>query len=468
MSKRPILVLQMQRMGDLVLTFPLLGRLLSMYPGHPLWVVGEEAFFKPLMPLSPAVTYFGYEAAPGLKTHAFELAINLSHRPEAAALAGELRADALFGAYMDGNALRARGDWQIYRLSLTHNNRHNLYHWADLNCLDAVPARLLPKADWPLPRPLPQGKNARIGLFLGASEAQKHPDAAFWTELCRRLLHAGHKPALLGGKAEQKLGRAVSAALKAPALDLCGHFSVRELAAFLRELDFFICPDTGPMHVAVWLGTPTLNLSLGPVNAWETGPVCPGHHALRAALDCAGCWRCTQPRHFCREAMSAASTAALILSLLSPRTPEDEGAAGALSGLELLTSARDAHGLYDLDGAAEGAAEARMALSRFWQAWFGAVFGLLPEEAARAARQKLAPETAGALSAAAAAFAARTARSFRGGPAAGPPDEAFWRAAPDLIHPFSGYAQMYLQNEYGSRPALARILELAERLAAGA
>ena len=38
----PILVLQMQRMGDLVLTFPLLAWLRAEHPRRPLWGGGEE------------------------------------------------------------------------------------------------------------------------------------------------------------------------------------------------------------------------------------------------------------------------------------------------------------------------------------------------------------------------------------------------------------------------------------------
>ena len=36
MSADPLLVLQLQRMGDLILTFPLLLALKKRWPGHPL------------------------------------------------------------------------------------------------------------------------------------------------------------------------------------------------------------------------------------------------------------------------------------------------------------------------------------------------------------------------------------------------------------------------------------------------
>ena len=156
MNAAPILIFQMQRMGDLVLSFPLLGWLGALFPGHPLWVVGERMFFEPLMPLSPQATYFDYAEAFDFRAQDFRAVINLSHRPEAAALAGQVRSDVLIGPYRDAEGrLFIKGDWQLYRASLTHNNRYNLVHWADLNALDIIPASLMLRTAWPLPRPLP-------------------------------------------------------------------------------------------------------------------------------------------------------------------------------------------------------------------------------------------------------------------------------------------------------------------------
>ena len=53
--KKPILVIQMQRMGDLILSFPLFLWLGRAFPGHPVWVMGEPAFAGPLARLGPGV-----------------------------------------------------------------------------------------------------------------------------------------------------------------------------------------------------------------------------------------------------------------------------------------------------------------------------------------------------------------------------------------------------------------------------
>jgi ADP-heptose:LPS heptosyltransferase len=489
MNDAPILILQMQRMGDLLLSFPLLERLLRLHPGHPLWVVGEEAFYRPLLPLSPEALYFSYGDAPRLVQQRYHAVINLSHRPEAAALAGKIAADSLVGPWRDKEGqLHIKGAWQLYRASISHNNRYNLYHWANLNLLDSIPPTMLTPEVWGLPAPRPMRPDApggaRIGLFLGASQPDKHPEAAFWSQLADLLLRMGYKPALLGGEAEKPLGLDVAARLKAPSLNLCGRFSIQELAAFIAGLDLCICPDTGPMHIAVQQGTPVLNLSLGPVNPWETGPFFPGHHVLHAALDCIGCWNCTQDRLLCRDHMRAPVVARVAQALLSGA--DGPALVQAAKGLELRHSARDAHGLYRLHSPDEGkSAEARLrlstpgganretrrqrlALSRFWRAWFGHRFGIYSREEKEAAwitAQEFAPETTEALRSGAAAFALGLTKALLWDSRGFLDDESFWKQAPTALHPLTGYMQMYIQNELASREALAQVLEMAQNVA---
>ena len=496
MATNPILVLQMQRMGDMVLTFPLLGWLLGHFPGHPLWVIGEEKFFRPLMPLSPPATYFPYGDTSALKSIKFHAVINLSHREEAAHLAGMVRTEALFGPYTAKNGARhIQGDWQIYRASLTHNNRFNRFHWADLNGMGIVPAKGMQRTQWPLPRPFvrpdqtmpsgPQGQTSteavdpaaqdsqagyRVGLFLGASESAKHPDAAFWVGLTKQLLHEGMRPVLLGGEAEKPLGAEVARTLMAPALNLCGHFDISGLFRFVSRLDLLITPDTGPMHIATWSGTPVLNLSVGPVNPWETGPFSPGHHVIRADVPCLGCWQCTEQSLICRESLLARHVGQIVQALLenplSPTVPD------TVRGLQIFSTGRVPSGLYSMtrlnpDTSASGSALDVSGLSHFWQNWFGVALGFFPAPlCARTAWQDLAeasPQLAEHMSEAASHFLLRLALGLKKNPQL-MADPHFWEQAPALLHPLSGYCQMYAQNQNGSRQSLLHVLGLAEKL----
>ena len=513
MAANPILVLQMQRMGDMVLTFPLLGWLLANFPGHPLWILGEEKFFRPLMPLSPPAVYFAYGDTSALQSIHFHAVINLSHRMEAAQVAGMVSSDALFGPYVNRNgAQHIRGDWQVYRASLTNNNRFNRFHWADLYGMDIVPAGQLQRTIWPQPRPFGtegaspaaaasgqtasetplaghqakpfQAKTFRVGLFLGASEAAKHPEATFWVSLARQLLHEGMRPVLLGGEAEKPLGAAVAHALKAPALNLCGHFSVASLCQFVSELDLLITPDTGPMHLATWTGTPVVNLSIGPVNPWETGPFSPGHHVVRANVHCLGCWQCTESSLKCKESITARHVGQIVRALLenpgSPALPD------TVRGVQLFRTERAASGLFSMQRLnpdphqtpAAGQVSVRdrgqiwdsSSLSNFWQHWFGQTLGFFPANnplSATTAWNDLAngsPQLAERFGEAASTFMALLATALKN-PAPLLANPRFWEQAPTLMRPLSGYCQMYAQNHNASKPALLHVLSLAERLA---
>ena len=466
MADNPILILQMQRLGDLVLTFPLLGWLQRLHPNNPLWIVGEEYFFKHLMTLSPNATFFPYTAAAALKKRRFHAVINLSHREEAIALAGEARGNLLLGPYRTASGkVHVNGNWQLYRMSLVHNNRHNQYHWSDLHGLDLVPPQHMAQTRWPPPRTVATTASAHIGLFLGASEEDKKPDAAFWTELARRLLLAGHRPVLLGGEMEKPVGGQVAASLRAHSLDLTGRFSLSELAAFIHSLDLFVTPDTGPMHVAVWSGTPTLNLSLGPVNAWETGPFSPGHLVLRAKIGCIGCWRCVQRSVLCKDHLSPSRTASLIHTLMT--RGRDALSGYALPGQELLLSRRDSCGLYDLE-ALLPRHPGRHAAGKFWHDFFGNLFGIVPDDAVSGAWRNLgtiSPKIQEKFIRSLARLNKNLAHCLKTDSPGDLESPQFWLSFPPLLRPLTSYMQLMLHNERFRRPAFADALAMAEKLA---
>lgn len=464
---RPILVLQMQRMGDLVLSFPLLAWLARLYPDNPLWVVAEEFFFSGLMPVSPNAVFFPPAALERMKNQPFELVVNLSHRPEAARLAPHVRAQAWFGAReSEGGDRFVEGDWQLYRSSLTFNNRHNLFHWADLNALDVVPHALMADTAWLAPKPASAaGSGARIGLFLGASEPEKRPQPQFWADLAHGLLQRGQKPVFLGGEAEKPLGSEAARLARLPALDLTGRFTVPELVTFLRGLDLLVTPDTGPMHLAAWLGVPVFNLSMGPVNPWETGPYQSGHLVAQSAMSCAGCWSCARPALACRETFAAPRVAAMIRALSKPAGMKPPVA----RGLSLAkTGRRD--GLYYLNF--QSPPPARQGLGDFWRAAFAWHLGykgssaLGTEEALKTAHGELAalaPTLANPLRAGMRDLLRRFQKDALRARHSLP--EAFWRQSPPLLRPLTGYLLPFLQNANYARPALGRALRFLELLA---
>ncbi len=467
MSNRPVLVIQMQRMGDLVLSFPLLGWLRVHYPHNPIWVVAEPVFFKGLMSLAPEVTFFPPDAAPALSHEPYAAIINLSHRPEAAQLAGAASSESLYGPYSSNGIMRVRGNWQLYRASLVHNNRHNLFHWADLNALDCISHKILQQTLWP-PIRFHADSKARVGLFLGASEKDKHPTAKFWANLAEALLARGLKPVLLGGKQEMPLGHETAMLLKAPALNMTGRFTLPEFVELTRSLRLLVTPDTGPMHIAAWAGVPTLNLSMGPVSARETAPFPPGHFVLQSTLSCVGCWRCKHPTPLCHRGFIPARIASLVRTILTK--PQEALGRMHLPGQMLLHSGRDVRGLFSLNpmdttSAVHGVYADKQTLNAFWQAYFMHFLGKTESHvvkkcwadfanAAPQIRRKFIPA------------ALRLGRALRRGIQAGqgPLAPDFYRTHPPFIRPLSGYLQQALDNGDCSHAAYADALRMVEFL----
>ncbi|MCR5561831.1 MAG: glycosyltransferase family 9 protein [Desulfovibrio sp.] len=472
MSTDPLLVLQLQRMGDLILTFPLLLEMQRRFPSNPLWVVADPLFFKGLMNLAPNVTFFSPTHCEVLARNHYELAVNLSNRADATACLGRLSARRKLGPRMGQDCLRVDGFWHLYRLALTHNNRHNLFHWADLYRMDMDADIRGSRTAHAKPHPPQAGR--RIALVPGASEAAKRPDVAFWAELARRLARNGFAPLFIGGPSEAELGaEAARRCDLPPQANLCGKLSLFQTACCLRETDLCITPDTGPMHLADWLGTPVLNLSMGPVRAWETGPVSPGQWVLRASISCSGCWKCRRPHLPCKKNFTPAQVARVALALLE-NTRKPNLTSDVLHGLDLLRTGRDSYGLYTLtpvdrtDGERTTCkAQAQTLLDAFWKTTFLALYqpelkaDLPPHVIALAAH---APALFAHLRRDLTRFCRECMSPGASSRAADARSADFWLRRPPSLRLFAGHTQMFLQNADFSPEARRALAERMEML----
>ncbi len=123
-------------------------------------------------------------------------------------------------------------------------------------------AGILPAADRPL-----------VGLILGTSKAEKDWPPERYVELVDRLEEElGVRAALLGAPSERERAAAdlvLDRARNRP-LDLLA-WDLRRLVYLIERLDVLVSPDTGPMHIGVALGTPTVGL-LGHSNPRWCGP----------------------------------------------------------------------------------------------------------------------------------------------------------------------------------------------------
>ena len=92
----------------------------------------------------------------------------------------------------------------------------------------------------------------------GLGSVKRWPVARY-AEVAQRLLGLGLTPAVIGGRMEAPMARAIQAACPA-AVDLTGRTSIEDVAALASGAALVLGNDTGPVHVAASAGAPTLVL----------------------------------------------------------------------------------------------------------------------------------------------------------------------------------------------------------------
>ncbi|WP_298085083.1 glycosyltransferase family 9 protein [uncultured Campylobacter sp.] len=115
------------------------------------------------------------------------------------------------------------------------------------------------------------GTRKFIGFQMGASTVSRQWFLQRWQELANLILkHTDAAIVLTGSPAERAMTAQLEDELRSPrVINAAGKFSLREAAALIARLDVLVTPDTGPLHVAAALKTPTIGLFAvaSPVNS---------------------------------------------------------------------------------------------------------------------------------------------------------------------------------------------------------
>ncbi len=144
----------------------------------------------------------------------------------------------------------------------------------------------------------------RIGFQCKASNPYCEWPLKNFATLARELLSRFPQSSifLLGAKKDRK----ALSLLEAPrVINLAGKIPVKHLGGVIRELDLLVTIDTGPMHVAFAVGTPTVCLFV-PSEVVHTGPYqdLSLHRVIRKERPCSPCKRKYCKRPWCMELIS--------------------------------------------------------------------------------------------------------------------------------------------------------------------
>jgi len=124
----------------------------------------------------------------------------------------------------------------------------------------------------------------------GARWATKLWTEEGWARLADLLTaEAGARVIFAGGPDDVPLIESIIVRMNERAINTGGRFSLAEAAALLELSDVYVGVDSGPMHIAAFVGTRVVAL-FGPTDPAKVGPYGHGHKIVRREdLDCLAC-----------------------------------------------------------------------------------------------------------------------------------------------------------------------------------
>ncbi|KYG67223.1 lipopolysaccharide biosynthesis protein [Bdellovibrio bacteriovorus] len=298
-----ILVTQLARLGDIYMTWPVLRAVRRTYPDAEIhlltrprfegaveglkiidrhWSLSSSTILSPLVQAEADIDtslarldHFVSE----LSEQNFDWIINLTFSPVSSylthAISGLHTRVSGYSRYNDGT-LCLSDEVSGYFYSQVGTNKANRVHLSDIFAsmleLEYV------ESDWAAPEiqecafALPE---RYIIIHVGASEAHKSLTPKQWIQVLQTLGQRGQSIpiVLIGAPNESVLSQEIIKGLTGShVVDLVGKTKVSDLFAILQKADLLVGCDSAPIHMASLTDTPTLNISVGNVNFWETGP----------------------------------------------------------------------------------------------------------------------------------------------------------------------------------------------------
>ncbi|MBI2887790.1 MAG: lipopolysaccharide heptosyltransferase II [Chloroflexi bacterium] len=306
-----LLVLKPCCLGDLLLATPTLAALRRRLPGARI-VLATSAWSRPAVEGNPCLDELldsgriGQGAGPGeywafvqaLRRRRFDAAVVLDRSPLVAAL-----------PLVAGIPIRAGLDSGGRGFSLTHpvptsGDRHEALRYQDvavaLGCAPELPPlQFVPAAsDGAWARAvLPEDKawvaiHPGGGVNPGSTLLGKRWPMERFAAVAERLLAARYAVVVVGAPQDGPLAQAILFKVRAPdrsgLLDLTGRTTFGQLGAALAQCRLFLGNDTGPMHLAVAVGTPVVAI-FGPSKPAFYGPMSTAASVLRHGEECSAC-----------------------------------------------------------------------------------------------------------------------------------------------------------------------------------
>jgi ADP-heptose:LPS heptosyltransferase len=382
-----ILIVNLTRIGDQLQTSPTIAGLKARYPEAEITLLGDvhhigvchhipgidHVYAVDLDRIGHALLAGGtglvdaYRYVEGvvreLRARGFNLAFNFSSSRMTSVLMRLLRIPDCRGWTMDSEGHRLIAHpWSRLFVASVLNRRYAPYNLVDVYCRVAgvrPPAPRLwyePGAEGraqagALLATLGIGAEERlVALQPGASGAiRQWPPEAF-VQLGQALHERlGARIVVLGSAAESERSAHIVRAIGPAAIGTAGRTDLPTLAGVLERAALLVTGDTGPMHLAVAVGTPVVAFFFGPAYVWETGPYAADSLAFQTRIACSPCHhavRCLAP--VCREELEPEMVFAAVRDRLAGDFRGLAQRARLWKAVDVFRIGFDAEGMYDL------------------------------------------------------------------------------------------------------------------------
>ena len=266
-----ILVVRTDRIGDVVLSLPVVTALRRHDPDMTIAMLVHRDV-REIVEDHPDVNDVLFDdgnisetwrLVRSLRKHRFDAAILLHATPRLALVLSLSRIPIRIGTgYRAYSFLFNRRVWEHRKISIKHESEYNLSLTAPLGVEDTtVTFRLPVSAD--AMRPLEEALK-RLNVDDHRPLAILHPgtrgSAMDWplesfARLADGLVRDGAQVIITGGQGEKPMGEAMLKLAEEPLMTLVDCLTLKELTALFKKADLVVANSTGPLHIAVAVGT---------------------------------------------------------------------------------------------------------------------------------------------------------------------------------------------------------------------
>jgi lipopolysaccharide heptosyltransferase I len=118
---------------------------------------------------------------------------------------------------------------------------------------------------------------------------------------------------IVGSKSDIATADQIVSLSHGKAVSLSGKTTLKDLIEIMKQAQFVVSNDSGPMHIAAALGIPVFAI-FGPTDPARTGPFGKGHTIIRSDLSCVPCFRRSCDDMKCMKSISADQVYKIIAS----------------------------------------------------------------------------------------------------------------------------------------------------------